>query len=112
VKLTAFVEGICNWIRFALVLPFKAKFVWKCQCKVCGVKRAPWRMLVHWQPMNLPGVVGHRGGCLCRPCHQRLCGRQHRSESMCAKDLGSAILPTWNWPHADIDAMLEEEADQ
>lgn len=102
-------NGWSGIVRYGLVLPFKAKFVWKSRCRVCGVLRASWRMLPHWQPMHIPNVVGHRGGSLCRPCHRRLCGRGHADGAACARDLMQ--LPTWNLGgNYDIDAILEEEA--
>lgn len=82
---------------------------WKCRCKVCGATKSCWRMLPYWQPLNLPGVVGHRGGAICKPCHSKLCGKRHGRHAMCAKDLGAAVLPTWTWPQVDIDAVLDEE---
>ena len=85
------------------------KLRWKCRCKACGATKHCWRMLPHWQPLNIPGVVGHRGGALCKPCHKKLCGRRHRRQVMCAKDLGSAVLPTWSFPPVDADAILDEE---
>lgn len=73
-----------RWRRLQLLV---MRRFWTCRCKVCGTTRQAWRMLPHWQPLNIPGVVGHRGGSLCRPCHRKLCGHRHRGLAMCAKDL-------------------------
>ena len=72
-------------LRYGVVLPVKALF-WKSSCRFCGMRRATWRLLAHWQPMHIPGVTAHRGGSLCGPCHKRLCGRRH-VKAACTKDL-------------------------
>lgn len=76
-------------LRFGVILPIKAKFVWRIRCRACGVRRAAWRMKPHWQPMKIPGVVGHHGGSLCRPCHTKACGRRHRGAA-CTTDVAVA----------------------
>jgi hypothetical protein len=86
-----------------------ARRFWKSRCKVCGTVGQAWRMLPHWQPLNIPNTVAHRGGSLCKACHRELCGRRHLGGAMCAKDLGAALLPKLNLPHHDVDAILDDE---
>lgn len=93
-------------LQFAIVRRF-----WKSRCKVCGAIKQAWRMLPHWQPLNIPGTVAHRGGSLCQTCHRELCGRRHVGAAMCAKDLGAAILPKLHLPPRDLDVILDEEFD-